>query len=223
MQSSTEEQLSLFAEGSPASLSVLPGSKMAQQMTEASGRKCLESYGKFSPLGSLVKMFLASSVWNSTKCYLTWTVQVTPAKHLIFRLAQSTLTTYAIESGLLPTPTAQPYGNNQGGGSGRVGPVRHSLSSLAKMHPTPTNSMRTIGDLEQARYAGNDPSRPKYSEANMYPTPTKTDAIKGGKVSPRPGAMGLSETLGGQLNPQWVEWLQGYPIGWTDLKDSETP
>jgi DNA-cytosine methyltransferase len=27
----------------------------------------------------------------------------------------------------------------------------------------------------------------------------------------------------GQLNPAWVEWLMGYPIGWTELKDSETP
>jgi site-specific DNA-cytosine methylase len=25
---------------------------------------------------------------------------------------------------------------------------------------------------------------------------------------------------GGQLNPTWLEWLQGYPLGWTDLKDS---
>jgi hypothetical protein len=23
----------------------------------------------------------------------------------------------------------------------------------------------------------------------------------------------------GQLNPMWVEWLMGYPMGWTDLKD----
>jgi hypothetical protein len=26
----------------------------------------------------------------------------------------------------------------------------------------------------------------------------------------------------GKLNPQWVEWLMGYPVGWTDLKGSET-
>ena len=26
----------------------------------------------------------------------------------------------------------------------------------------------------------------------------------------------------GQLNPTWVEWLMGFPIGWTDLKDSAT-
>jgi DNA (cytosine-5)-methyltransferase 1 len=28
---------------------------------------------------------------------------------------------------------------------------------------------------------------------------------------------------GGRLNPTWVEWLMGFPLGWTDLEDSETP
>jgi DNA (cytosine-5)-methyltransferase 1 len=28
---------------------------------------------------------------------------------------------------------------------------------------------------------------------------------------------------GGQLNPTWVEWLMGFPIGHTDLEPSETP
>jgi hypothetical protein len=27
---------------------------------------------------------------------------------------------------------------------------------------------------------------------------------------------------GGSLNPQWVEWLMGWPLRWTDLKPSET-
>ena len=35
-----------------------------------------------------------------------------------------------------------------------------------------------------------------------------------------------SETLatqaGGSLNPTWVEWLMGWPLGWTDLKPLET-
>jgi DNA (cytosine-5)-methyltransferase 1 len=34
-----------------------------------------------------------------------------------------------------------------------------------------------------------------------------------------------SETLamqaGGSLNPTWVEWLMGWPLGWTDLKQLE--
>ena len=27
----------------------------------------------------------------------------------------------------------------------------------------------------------------------------------------------------GQLNPEWVEWLMGFPIGWTELSASATP
>jgi hypothetical protein len=26
------------------------------------------------------------------------------------------------------------------------------------------------------------------------------------------------EERGGQLNPEWVEWLMGWPVGWTDLE-----
>jgi len=28
-------------------------------------------------------------------------------------------------------------------------------------------------------------------------------------------------TIGGKLNPTWVEWLMGWPLGWTDLKPLE--
>ena len=29
--------------------------------------------------------------------------------------------------------------------------------------------------------------------------------------------------MGGQLNPTWVEWLMGYPFGWTGLNASVMP
>jgi len=32
------------------------------------------------------------------------------------------------------------------------------------------------------------------------------------------GKCNLREQVGGQLNPDWVEWLMGWPIGLTDLK-----
>ena len=32
----------------------------------------------------------------------------------------------------------------------------------------------------------------------------------------------LAEVSGGSLNPTWVEWLMGFPVGWTDLEDSAT-
>jgi len=31
----------------------------------------------------------------------------------------------------------------------------------------------------------------------------------------------LAAQVGGPLNPDWVEWLMGWPIGWTDLKPLE--
>ena len=33
----------------------------------------------------------------------------------------------------------------------------------------------------------------------------------------------LCDQIGGQLNPTWVEWLMGYPLGWTALDVSATP
>jgi len=32
----------------------------------------------------------------------------------------------------------------------------------------------------------------------------------------------LNDQIGGQLNPIWVEWLMGWPIGWTDCDASAT-
>ena len=53
----------------------------------------------------------------------------------------------------------------------------------------------------------------------MFATPTARDWKDNGK-SPAELARN-SETLasqaGGKLNPNWVEWLMGWPIGWTDL------
>lgn len=36
------------------------------------------------------------------------------------------------------------------------------------------------------------------------------------------GGDDLSTQVGGQLNPPWVEWLMGFPIGWTGLRPLET-
>ncbi len=200
MAADTDPQFSLFAVDSHASPIVSPGSKAAQQMTAHSGRKCIESFGKYSPLSSLARMFLASSRWNSTRCYLTWSAKVTSARRLIFRLAASTPTTYAIESGLLPTPAATQYGSNQGGGSGRVGPKRPGLAIAARMIPTPT-----AGD---AKSAGSRNT----ADSSANPGLSLTDFVRmdggQGRESPQPG----------KLNPAFVEYLMGYPPGWTDIE-----
>lgn len=106
----------------------------------------------------------------------------------------------------------------------RSGKKAHlSLDQAVKMFPTPTSSMMTMEDLEQARYAGNDPKRPAY-----LPTPTAQDAKNSTlPISLRdrdslPGHLIREGESGGSLNPTWVEWLMGWPLGWTDLKPLET-
>jgi hypothetical protein len=55
-----------------------------------------------------------------------------------------------------------------------------------------------------------------------YPTPTRRDYKSGTGAQDRPGhSPPLSNVIGGTLNPTWVEWLMGWPLGWTDLKPLE--
>lgn len=89
-------------------------------------------------------------------------------------------------------------------------------------YPSPTASMVTVGDMVQAQYAGSDPRRPTYERARrMWPTPTSADAHGGPGCSGREGglnlrtAASLEEDADGQLNPSWMEWLMGWPPGWT--------
>ncbi len=58
-------------------------------------------------------------------------------------------------------------------------------------------------------------------KARMFPTPTVNDA-KNSLTASQSGRGTLTARMvesgeTGYLNPMWVEWLQGYPMGWTDL------
>ena len=72
------EQLTLFPEGSHASLFLRPGSEEARKMTVISGRKWLGLLKKSNRFGSLAKMFLTSSIWESKNAYLIWKASVIP-------------------------------------------------------------------------------------------------------------------------------------------------
>ena len=129
---------------SPASLSAVPGSEKAKMMTVTSGRKCSEWCRSSGQLGLLERMLLDSSIWDSTRCYLTWKVQVTPAGRSYFRLLPSTPGTDEIGSSLLPTITV----HDTTGGANRTiatkGEPTHGakLSDVIRLglFPTPTTN-----------------------------------------------------------------------------------
>jgi hypothetical protein len=64
---------------------------------------------------------------------------------------------------------------------------------------------------------------------SLLPTPTATQygTTNNGKRSDgttfaTAGTPSLSTLAGGPLSPDWVEWLMGWPIGWTDCDALET-
>jgi len=181
-------QLTLFAEDSPANPSLLPGSDWARQMTATSGLSISGLSKNSGPLGSLEKMLLASSIWASTMCYLTWKAQGTPQGHLLYRLSPSMRNTEEIDSGLWPTPTCNMISGGANHASPSVSAGKHGLNLTGAVAMWPTPTAHTAKET-------NAPSEAFRNE------PT------------------LASLVGGSLNPQWVEWLMGYPIGWTDLKD----
>lgn len=56
----------------------------------------------------------------------------------------------------------------------------------------------------------------------LFPTPTCQDSKNNGSTSQQNrNSKPLNAAIGGALNPPWVEWLMGWPIGWTDLEPLE--
>ena len=140
-------------------------------------------------------------------------------------------TQVALAEGLIDRKTGRMFPTPRACMTGAVTPGRakdkfNNLESVLarEMYPTPTSSMCTIQDFEQAKYHSS--KRPEYK--NCYPTPTVNDS-KNSTLPPSqvnhdnlPGALLRSgEKPGGQLNPTWVEWLMGWHSGWTDLKPLE--
>jgi len=58
----------------------------------------------------------------------------------------------------------------------------------------------------------------------LWPTPTASAHKGSGQTGTMRDRLDYAaerpegERISGQLNPQWVEWLMGFPAGWTDLE-----
>jgi hypothetical protein len=93
---------------------------------------------------------------------------------------------------------------------------------------TPTTAIAkgsTAGNPNRPNKGG---GRDLRQDVKMYPTPTARDF----KDSPNQKDRGKRDdsklemrvyrgekASSGSLNPQWVDWLMGYPVGYTDLNN----
>jgi len=89
------------------------------------------------------------------------------------------------------------------------------IQTAVKLWPTPRAGK--IGGYSSPGYS------PVLEQAvNMWPTPTTRDYKSGTGSKVRAGhAPPLSDVCQGQLNPEWVECLMNFPIGWTDPECKE--
>jgi hypothetical protein len=147
------------------------------------GQLCLPSSRSESLQSSLESKLRARLPWaGSMQSLLTWRRKRTPSGRPYSQLVLSVPHTDVTVCGLLPTPAAQSYGSNQGGGMGRVGPVRHSLESMAKhdLWPTPQAHDSSPGNPDRVgRYGTKHGARNLNDEVMLWPTPQAANAIAG--------------------------------------------
>ena len=134
-----------------------------------------------------------------------------------------------------PTPTVH-GNNNRKGISKKAG---DGLATPVKMWPTPNARVTGGGeykDPEKIIKRWESGRQKNLCEAvRLWPTPSSRDG-KGGYIGGRVRngktsfdtldvavqATDNQDKTGGQLNPTWVEWLMGFPLGWTDCGSSAT-
>lgn len=192
----------------PASRSAWPGGVSEQTTQDTFGRLSLgwsESAPPPSASSRTSPVICRSEDTTSPESFKAWATAL--RAHCGRRRKSARLTDESASSSLLPTPSACSYGSNKGGAAGRVGKERHSLESMARrgLLPTPSAShceTRPAATWNMASQSGR--SLGAMARHAMWPTPTSTPQV------------------GGQLNPTWVEWLMGWPLGWTACALVET-
>ena len=203
----TEDQLTSFRVVSLVSPIQSPEIGLEHQITDTSGRTCLEQFKKFNQVGLWAKTFAGLLIgmegWYSTKCKLSWKLRATKSHRFYFQLVPSMLRTEGIEFGLLPTPKAMDSTNegreltNGKSVSFKTG-VRYgiSLPQMAnnQMLPTPTASDKNGGRRGNAPRENHNPMTNSLKDAVNYMEQTS-------KCS--------------QLNPLFVEEMMGFPKNWT--------
>ena len=206
---STSSQADTLANLSPSQVE-----KKVRKIRDTSGQKCLDLSKNSDRLGLLEKMLVDTLNSVSTPYSRTWKVKTTPQGRLVFQLLASVPNTKEKESGLWRTPDAYSGGSN----------LNKIKEALAEGH-----LKRKSGHTIQIRLAD------QVREPRLWPTPAAHEARLGyqrrdtGKKGTQKSLStividteGGREKTTGQLNPTWVEWLMGYPTGWTDLSVSET-
>lgn len=219
MKKQDETALPSLAADFPVSRFQARGNKKGLKIPATCGLKCAASLQSSSPAGCLAKMLLGSSIWGSTKRFLTWQKRDTLFSHSYFRLAASAHGMSASEllSSRLMFPTPLASDKSTGRDAANLDVYLSDNGIFRKR-----NKDGTIWSLS-------------LSAAVFYLTPAASDGFrstlkpsafdpkkKDGNLSAQMIALEQPVSDTAALNPDWVEWLMGFPPKWTDAS-SGTP
>ena len=197
-----------YREDSRVSLSHLPENDSAVKTNGGCGQSTLDSFGKSTPLGLLLRMLPLSPVFQSSGRYTkTLNPKVTKSGFCIFELRTSAPHTSGQDVSLLPTPTAsqdykpiRPKAPSEQEGTHGVMLCAALAEKGVHFLPTPLASI-------------NDPIRPFKAKELMRHT---KGAKRFGKMLPGRIGDAMPSLIGKTIHPQFVEWMMGFPNDWTN-------
>jgi hypothetical protein len=189
-----EEKSMLSAGDFHAKTSQVRVKEPESQAKEAdSGEKWLGSLAKFDPFTYLWRTHQCLLFEDSTECLAIFPRWGMMHAGELWELTTPEHLTSGNESGLWPTATA--------------GDSKNAANRTATRH-NPNSKHHSGTTLVDA--------------VRMWPTPTAQDSKNNGAPSQMVrNTKPLNAEVGGSLNPMWVEWLMGWPLGWTNLKPLE--
>jgi hypothetical protein len=189
-----------------------------------------------SSLVLLAKFDRSSSSWKTLQCSLVedWTssLRIFARSGLmlhgsLWALSTSELRTNETGSGLsvnFPTPTTIDSGSRFNRSPSNGATLRPTLGAMAKNNFWPTPLASDAGRTGPNQKDGQ--GKPKLAAlvaqretqpVTMWPTPRARDWKDGAYPNEyERNTPSLATHAGGSLSPLWVEWLMGWPIGWTD-------
>jgi hypothetical protein len=197
-----------YVEDTPANPSASPVRVKAKKTRATSGPGYEKPYAFYDPVTQSLKMYEATCPLAELPSLEKLPPSGMTRSGVLFLQPPWEPITDAIESSLWPTPTTQEVEhpnailNHKGRRMSKDGTNSHSLglADAVLVWPTPTASSW-----------GSTGHRAILDARIMDGSITEQDK------------RAMTAGNGGKLNPEWVEWLMGFPIGWTDLEASETP
>jgi hypothetical protein len=228
------------AAGSPASPSAAPAGVAVKTTNGGCGLTSTAPFAFYDPAGSSWRTSQGSLFEEWATYSATWPRAGMTRNGTASRRQPSVPLTAVTESGSWPTPTANLYEcdpevwrarrererekhrNGNGFGLTLAMAVQERELQRQGLWPTPTVNGNNNRKGLSAKSGDGLATAVKRS---LWRTPKASDAGHTGRVTPaKPGQttsldmrVNGQERTPGQLNPTWVEWLQGFPLGWTEV------